>query len=187
MALLTVTHWTLYTPCFNIRWLATTEKERERKGQERERAIVCSPLPPHFLLHSSGNDISSPPKEVLSLFLLKLSLALSFLCQISLTMELFVLPYVPSHTTHTLSPLQILPITKLSVCAFQDATKQPTGETSPWCSMESPQPPVVVSVSLTHTYIHTHTHTLIMLPYLIHEGMKYLQATHISALTTMQV
>lgn len=89
-----------------------------REGEERERAIVCSPLPPCFLLHSSENDISSPPKELLLLFssvlhsllLFKLSLALSFVCQISLTVELFVLLDVPSRTPHT--RIDLLPITE---------------------------------------------------------------------------
>lgn len=34
-----------------------------REGEEKEWAIVCSPLPPCVLLHSFENDISSPPKE----------------------------------------------------------------------------------------------------------------------------
>lgn len=79
-----------YTPCVLMSdyWAMIKtlkkegEKDRESKGGrgKRERAIVCSPLPPCFLLHSSENDISSPPKELLfsstlrSLLLFKLLL-----------------------------------------------------------------------------------------------------------------
>lgn len=145
------------------------ERGRESEGGrgERERAIVCSPLPLHFLLHSSENDISSPPKELLFSFALrsslpfKLSLLFSYLCQISLMMELFVPLNVPSRTAlYSQLGGEPLHLWLNHSCVFsQDATEQPTGETSWWCSMGPTQPTVPVSFFLTHT------HTLIILLY----------------------
>lgn len=104
MLLLRKTHWELMSRLLVT--IKAIKKEGERERGKRKRDIVCSPLPPCVLAHSSEHDINSPPREPPFLFssslhpllLLELSPALFLFVSNFPMMELFVLLGVPSHT-----------------------------------------------------------------------------------------
>lgn len=142
----------------------------------KERSFVCSSLPHRFLLHSSENDISSPPKELLflvssnllSLLLFKLSLALRFLCQISPPpLWNFFVPLAPSRTLKIQS-LTFVNIPTNKLCSFfrmlQNNQLERLPDDAPW------DLPNLLSLWVAPIQIHTNTNSRLV--YLFQLGLK---------------